>query len=68
MKLIYTGDFDTLEQLGFKKDTPLRYKKENLYIGANSKTIFLYSVDIVGDSICVLFDLIQLNLVKKEVE
>lgn len=65
MKLIYTGDFDTLERLGFKKDTPLRYKKENLYIGANSKKIFLCSVDIVGDSLCVLFDLIEAKLVEK---
>lgn len=67
MKLIYIGDFDTLEQLGFKKDTPLRYRKGSLYVGVNSKRIFI-PIDLTGDSVCVLFDLIQLNLVKKEVE
>lgn len=67
MKLIYIGDFDTLEQLGFKKDTPLRYRKDSLYVGVNSKRIFI-PIDWTGNSICVLFDLIQLNLVKKEVE
>ncbi len=67
MKLIYIGDFDTLERLGFKKTTPLRYGKDSLYVGVNSKRIFI-PVDFTGDSICVLFDLIQLNLVKKEVE
>lgn len=67
MKLIYIGDFDTLEQLGFKKDTPLRYRKGSLYVGVNSKIIFI-PIDLTGDSVCVLFDLIQLNLVKKEVE
>lgn len=67
MKLIYIGDFDTLERLGFKKDTPLRYRKDSLCIGVNSKRIFI-PIDWTGDSICVLFDLIQLNLIKKEVE
>ena len=67
MKLIYIGDFDTLEQLGFKKDTTLRYRKGSLYVGVNSKRIFI-PIDLTGDSVCVLFDLIQLNLVKKEAE
>ena len=67
MKLIYIGDFDTLERLGFKKNTPLRYGKDSLYVGVNSKRIFI-PIDWTGNSICVLFDLIQLNLVKKEVE
>lgn len=67
MKLIYIGDFDTLERLGFKKDTPLRYRKGSLYVGVNSKRIFIPK-DLTGDGICVLFDLIQLKLVKKEVE
>lgn len=67
MRLIYTGDINTLKRLGFKKDTPLRYKKANLYIGAFSKYIFI-SQDIVGDSVCILYDLIKLDLVKKEVE
>lgn len=67
MKLIYIGDFDTLERLGFKKNTPLRYGKDSLYVGVNSKRIFI-PIDLTGDGICVLFDLIQLNLVKKEVE
>lgn len=67
MKLIYTGNFDVLEQLGFKKDTPLRYRKDSLYVGVNSKRIFI-PIDWTGDSVCVLFDLIQLNLVKKEEE
>ena len=67
MKLIYIGDFDTLEGLGFKKDTPLSYRKDSLYVGVNSKRIFI-PIDLTGDSVCVLFDLIVLNLVKKEVE
>lgn len=41
MKLIYIGDFNTLERLGFKKDTPLRYRKDSLYVGVNSKRIFI---------------------------
>ena len=67
MKLIYTGDFGILESLGFKKDGPLRYKKDALYIGVNSKRIFI-PIDLIGDSLCVLYDLIQLNFVKKEAE
>ena len=67
-RLLYTGDFDTLKKLGFEKDDSfINYKKDSLYIGVFSKIIFI-PMDIVGDSLCVLYDLIQLNLVKKEVE
>lgn len=66
-RLLYTGDFDTLKKLGFEKDDLFNYKKDSLYIGVFSKIIFI-PMDIVGDSLCVLYDLIQLNLVKKEVE
>ena len=65
-RLIYTGTLDELESLGYEidKDRPLCYRKHSLYIGMLSKIIFI-PMDIVGDSLCDLYDLIQLNLVKK---
>lgn len=67
MKLIYTGSFEHLEKLGFELDGLIRYKKECLYIGVLNRMIFI-PLDYFGDSLGVLYDLIQDGLVKKEEE
>lgn len=78
MKLIYTGDFDKLKELGFEKH-PLVYVKNNIrnscnlqenkkiYIDEKSRVISigtgLFNTDIELETI---YDLIQAGLVKKE--
>lgn len=65
MKLIYTGSWEYLEELGFEIDGLIRYKKECLYIGILNRMIFI-PLDYFGDSLGVLYDLIQAGLVIKE--
>lgn len=64
MKLIYTGDFDTLERLGFKIEGQIRYFKESIYIGILNRMIFI-PIDITGNSLGILYDLIKADLVEK---
>lgn len=64
MKLIYTGDFDTLERLGFIIEGQIRYFKESIYIGIFNRMIFI-PIDITGNSLGILYDLIKADLVEK---
>ena len=78
MKLIYTGDFEKLEEFGFEKH-PLVYIKNNIrnsgnleenkkiYIDEKTRIISigigLFNTDI---ELVPIFDLIQAGLVRKE--
>lgn len=75
MKLIYTGDFERLKEFGFAKDkynviyTYNQNRFTGLRIEVENRRIGLYnSADIIveKETLCVLYDLIQAGLVKKE--
>ena len=75
MKLIYTGDFERLKEFGFVKDeynviyTYQQNRFTGLRIEIETRRIGLYnSADIIveKETLCVLYDLIQSGLVKKE--
>lgn len=77
MKLIYTGDFERLKDFGFVKDkyNVIYTYNQNRFTGVRieieTKRIGLYnSADIIveKETLCVLYDLIQAGLVRKEEE